>query len=95
MIGTEWLGKKNNTRRIDDPTDFVRLEIQHALKRNILIIPLLIRNASMPNKSELPEEIWELSLRNGIPIRYDPDFNNDISKLINNLNSIKNNIENK
>ncbi|PYL10197.1 MAG: hypothetical protein DME34_00915, partial [Verrucomicrobia bacterium] len=45
MIGPDWIGRRRHgNRRIDDPADFVRLEIAYALERNLPIIPILISN---------------------------------------------------
>lgn len=90
VIGPDWLGDDGKNRRIDDRRDFVRLEVQSALERNIPVIPLLVRNASMPSEHELPQEIQALSFRNGVPIRPDPDFDNDITRLMSGLNKLSN-----
>jgi hypothetical protein len=44
VIGQDWLDimDAEGNRRLDDPRDFVRLEIESALARNIPIIPLLV-----------------------------------------------------
>jgi hypothetical protein len=73
-------------RRVDDPNDFVRIEIESALRRDIPVIPLLVRDAKMPNADELPAELENLAYRNGIKIRPDPDFHNDMDRLIQGLN---------
>jgi hypothetical protein len=54
MIGEEWLRitDKQGNRRLDDPADLVRLEIETALKRGIAVIPILVENAQMPTKNE-------------------------------------------
>src|ERR1700756_1946345 len=50
IIGPNWLGARaHNSRRIDDPTDFVGLEIGYALEGGIPIIPLLLNNTKMPD----------------------------------------------
>ncbi len=43
VIGKSWLDMKDVTgqRRLDDPDDFVRLEVATALARNIQVIPVL------------------------------------------------------
>ncbi|MDB4285811.1 Hsp70 family protein [bacterium] len=86
IIGPEWLGTqgrgKSQTRRIDSQKDFVRYEIESALKRNIPIIPILVKGASMPEENDLPESIKELSFRNGAVIRSGWEFNTDTKKLI-------------
>lgn len=84
IIGRTWLsvsGSKNE-RKIDSPSDFVRIEIATALRRGIPTIPLLISGANMPDTEALPEEIRELRFRNAVAIRPDPDFGNDMDRLI-------------
>ena len=84
VIGDRWLEAKDEKRRnrLQDPDDFVRIEIESALNRNILIIPLLVRGASMPAEQKLPPSLRKLVYRNGISIRPDPDFHGDIDRLI-------------
>jgi hypothetical protein len=84
IIGDNWLNVSDSTgkKRIEDPTDFVRIEIQSALKRGIPVIPLLVRGAQMPSEESLPSSLRKLVYRNGIPIRTDPDFHRDMDRLI-------------
>jgi len=84
VIGPQWATIKNEhgERRLEDPADFVRLEIESALKRDIPVIPVLVRRAVMPTEAQLPDSIKLLAFRNGIPVRPDPDFRNDIKRLI-------------
>src|SRR5215813_14874679 len=60
VIGPRWLTARGNdgNPRLDNATDYVRLEIEAALKRDIRVIPVLVDGASMPQPSDLP-----LSLR--------------------------------
>ena len=70
VIGPDWLGERDDkTRRIDDASDFVRLEISYALKGGIPVIPLLINNTPMPKPEKLPADIEALSFRNALPAR--------------------------
>lgn len=86
VIGKEWLDAKNadGSRRLDNPKDWVRKELEFAIKdkRGITIIPLLLDSTPMPLSEELPKSLQNLSYRNAISVRPDPDFNNDIEKLI-------------
>jgi formylglycine-generating enzyme required for sulfatase activity len=84
VIGRDWMKTKGGKgkSRLEDPKDFVRIEIESALKRGIPVIPLLVRGASIPKADRLPESIQGLSYRNGIPIRADPDFHQDMNRLI-------------
>src|SRR5260370_2720035 len=57
VIGAGWLGHRagESTRRIDDATDFVRLEIAGALQRGIPVIPILVAETSIPMQYNLPD----------------------------------------
>ena len=56
LIGPAWLDERNENgeRRLDDPGDFVRVETASALKRDIPVIPVLVRGAKMPRRDQLP-----------------------------------------
>lgn len=84
VIGDRWLETNDSLQpnRLQDPRDFVRIEIEAALNRNIRIIPLLVRGSSMPEEEKLPPSLGKLVYRNAIPIRPDPDFHRDMDRLI-------------
>jgi hypothetical protein len=84
VIGDRWLEKG----RINEPDDYVRIEIESALKRDMPVIPLLVQNATMPAKDALPKSLQELCDRNGIPINNDPHFHVDMNRLIKSLETI-------
>ena len=89
-IGRDWLTvtDERHQRRLDNPADFVRLEIETALKSNIPVVPLLVRDASMPREEELPESLKALAYQHDLAIRPDPDFHRDMDRLIEALNSL-------
>jgi hypothetical protein len=65
LIGEKWLTvKQQGKRRLDNPSDYVRLEIAAALERDILVIPVLIENTRMPDRETLPPDLAELADRN-------------------------------
>jgi TonB family protein len=72
MIGPEWLDAKDERggRRLQDPSDFVRIETASALKRDIPVVPVLVRGAKMPSSEQLPEELKELAYRNCIELTH-------------------------
>ena len=80
VIGPRWLGETDvaGRRRVDDPEDWVRIEIETALERSIPVIPLLVDEASFPRGEDLPPSLQGLVYRNGIPVRPDPDFRHDM-----------------
>jgi hypothetical protein len=90
IIGSQWLAAQGSggRRRIDDPSDFVRVEIETALSRDIPIIPLILQNATMPQADELPPSLRSLAFRNGLRVRPDPDFRNDLERLFAALDAI-------
>lgn len=90
VIGDRWVNANDDSgkKRLDDPNDFVRIEIEAALARDIPVIPLLVRGASMPAAADLPPSLQKLVYKNGIPIRPDPDFHHDMDRLISALESL-------
>lgn len=84
VIGRQWLSSQTESgaRRLDDPRDFVRIEIEAALRRDIPVIPLLVQGAGPPGENDLPPSLQALVYRNAIPIRPDPDFHHDVDRLI-------------
>jgi hypothetical protein len=84
VIGPDWLGitDAEGRRRLDDPKDFVRLEVASALgRREIRVIPVLVNGATMPKPDELPEDLKALSTRNALEVR-DTRFDDDVTHLI-------------
>ncbi|GAB5080797.1 toll/interleukin-1 receptor domain-containing protein [Arthrobacter sp. AD-310] len=78
LIGDEWLTitDEQGRRRLDDPDDFVRLEIQAALTRNVRVIPILVDRATMPRPEELPDSLAKLVRRQALefsPARFEFD----------------------
>jgi hypothetical protein len=86
VIGPNWLDArdKDGNRRLDDPHDFVRIEIGAALQRNIRVIPILLDGAKVPKANQLPTDLEGLSLRNGLDVRH-ASFHNDIDRLVRGL----------
>ncbi len=72
IVGPEWLvaSGEQGTHRLDDPLDFVRLEIAAALKRDIPVIPVLVRSAKMPRADQLPPDVADLAYRNCVELTH-------------------------
>jgi hypothetical protein len=72
IIGPSWgeFCDESGRRRIENLTDFVRLELVAALECKIPIIPVLVENAKMPKADELPDELKLLSTLQGISLTY-------------------------
>lgn len=66
LIGAGQIGAadpKTGRRRLDNPHDFVRIEIREALKRGIPVVPVLLDDTSMPDADELPDDLRSLVRR--------------------------------
>src|SRR6266536_6305011 len=73
VIGQNWLTEadERGRRRLDDPDDIVRLEIEAALARDVRVIPILVEGAVMPGRQDLPESLAGLARRNALLIRHE------------------------
>ena len=89
ILGVHWLEEKNDsgTHRLDDPNDFVRMEIASALRRDIPVVPVLVRGAKMPRADQLPDDIRDLAYRNAVELTH-ARWKSDIKLLIRSLRGI-------
>lgn len=83
LIGDEWLECRDDQghRRLDDPEDFVRLEVGAGLERDIRVVPVLVEGAAMPRADELPEPLRRLARRNALEVT-DTRWRHDVGRLI-------------
>ena len=91
VIGDHWLSATDpdGNPRLDNPNDFVRLEIEAALKQDIKLIPLFIGGVQALPASRLPESMRELPMLNATRIRRSTDFIPDIERLVRALDNIR------
>jgi TIR domain/SMP-30/Gluconolactonase/LRE-like region len=70
LVGDQWLTitDEEGKRRLDDPADFVRLEIEAALTRDVRVIPVLVHGATMPRAEELPTSLAKLVRRQALEL---------------------------
>lgn len=89
LIGDRWatVSDPAGKRRLDDPDDFVRLELATALRRGVTVIPILVNGATMPAASSLPADIAAMTRRNALQIT-ETDFDHDVERLIKRLETI-------
>jgi hypothetical protein len=89
IIGSQWLAATNaeGRRRLDDPNDFVRLEIASALDKGVDIIPILLEGVEMPLAEQLPDTLRPLTRRNGLSVS-NIRFNADVDRLIRGIEAI-------
>jgi TIR domain len=86
VIGPRWLdiADEAGDRRLDNPNDFVRVEIAAALQRDIPVIPILLDGTKIPRVDRLPDDLKQLSRRNALDVRH-ASFHADVSRLIRGL----------
>jgi hypothetical protein len=89
VIGPRWLdiSDENGSRRLDNPNDFVRVEIGTALKRDIPVVPILLNGTKIPHADRLPPDLKDLAVRNGLDVRH-ASFHSDIGRLVRELSGI-------
>ena len=68
LIGRDWLSRGTHQHLLDDPSDFVRLETDTALRLGVPVIPILVERAQMPSLEELPESLRPLARRNALEL---------------------------
>jgi hypothetical protein len=84
IIGEGWLiaTDREGRRRLDDPADTVRVQIERALASGVTVIPVLLNRTTMPQPEHLPRCLAQLSFQNGMQLRPDPDFHKDVARLL-------------
>jgi hypothetical protein len=88
LIGRSWLTSRDETgRRLDNPNDFVRVEIASAFARDVRVIPVLVQGAQMPRAQDLPEVLRPLSRRHAFELS-DLRWNQDVENFIGTLENI-------
>jgi hypothetical protein len=72
MIGPGWLSAadEHGSRRLDSEADYVRLEIAAALRRDIPVVPVLVRGAKVPRTEQLPADLADLAYRNAVELTH-------------------------
>jgi TIR domain len=83
LIGAQWLDMRDakGRRRLDDPNDFARLEVEAALARDVRVIPVLLQDAKMPEPEDLPASLAPLARRHAIELS-DERWDYDVGRLI-------------
>jgi hypothetical protein len=83
IIGIRWLEirGKDGQRRLDNPQDLVRLEVEAALKSQVRVIPVLVDGAQMPRPAELPRSLQRLAHLQAMQLSPDR-FGTDTSRLL-------------
>ena len=89
LIGRGWLGAvdEDGRRRLDDPSDVLRLELERALATDLVVIPARVGGAELPDAEELPATVAPLVRRQGIELR-DSTWRDDVAGLVRRLEAI-------
>ena len=83
VIGNSWMRIDEDGRNsLDDPGDFVRIEITSALDRGIPVIPVLVEQGSVPSKADLPNTMKNFAFRNAAEVRSGSPFKGQIDRLV-------------
>jgi hypothetical protein len=83
IIGPHWLSATDELghRRLEAPNDIVRIEIEAALTRKVRIIPILVENAAMPTRHDLPDSLASFVRHNALVVRHET-FRQDTERLV-------------
>ena len=86
VIGQRWTSLRDTAggRRLDDAKDFVRLEVEESLGRNIPVVPVLVQGATMPRREDLPPSMESLSTRQAVTLDH-AEFLDDANRLCDHL----------
>jgi hypothetical protein len=89
LIGPEWLNSRDeqDRRRIESSDDWVRLEIAHALRRDITVIPVRVNGAELPARAALPEDIKGLLDHQAVSVT-NAGFRHEMSGLVRDIRAI-------
>ena len=94
VIGRNWLNAtdEHGQRRLENPEDFVRIEIESALEQGKHVIPVLVQGAVMPLSTQLPPKLRPLARRNAFFASH-VGFRAETERLIASLRGMKKLIE--
>jgi TIR domain-containing protein len=91
VIGSRWLSvvdAETGENRLQNHDDYVRLEIEAALNRDVRVIPVLVAGGVMPTSRELPQSLAPLTRRNALEMS-DTHWDYDIDRLLDALSRIE------
>ena len=89
LIGRGWLSAvdEDGRRRLEDPGDVLRLELEQALTHDLVVIPALVGGAALPDEADLPASLAPLVRRQGIELR-DTTWRDDVARLVRRLDEL-------
>jgi hypothetical protein len=88
LIGQHWRGERGDgSSRLDDPDDWIRLEIAEALRHQVRVIPVLFNGAAMPRETQLPSDIAALASRQYFVLHHQ-QRDNGLARLVQRLTKL-------
>jgi TIR domain len=86
VIGPDWLATDPATgdRRLNQPGDYVRLELARALERDVSVVPVLVGGAPLPEADDLPGDLRGLVQRQDV-VLHDPTWHEDVDGVLRSL----------
>jgi hypothetical protein len=89
LVGRHWsvITDSKGTRRLDNPGDYVRVEIEIALQRDIPVIPVLVDGAALPQADDLPPSLRPLTRRQARKLSH-TSFQSDVTRLISDVDKV-------
>jgi hypothetical protein len=89
VVGPDWLGTgADGGSRIGEEDDPVRVEIETALRQEIVVIPVLVNGASMPKAAALPESLRNFAFLNAAPVDIGRDFRPHVDRLVQSIDEV-------
>jgi hypothetical protein len=89
LMGRGWLraADSDGHRRLDNPDDFVRREIESALAHGVVVVPATVQGAEIPRAEELPRTLAPLTEHQGFELS-DTGWHDDVNRLIRRLERV-------
>jgi hypothetical protein len=83
VIGPRWVDARlaDWSRRLDNPADLVRQEIERALSTGKVVLPLLVGSATVPDRYDLPVSLQPLTWKEALRLS-DDNWDHDYSRLL-------------
>lgn len=89
IVGPKWTGPlRGGTRRINEETDQVRIEIETALQKAIPVIPVLVGGSKAPKPQQLPASLKDFAFLNAPRVDSGQDFDVHVDRLIRDMDAI-------
>jgi hypothetical protein len=89
VVGPDWQGAgPDGSSRIQEEDDPVRVEIETALRQEIMVIPVLVDGAGMPKAATLPDSLKKFAFLNAAPVDVGRDFRPHVDRLVQSIDAV-------